>query len=67
MFPASEGSPGPPVDIGPRMAVFRQLRLVVWNVYDLVAEYSNLIGENNLDIYVKGKVKNPFSYSCLSF
>eukprot|EP00058_Branchiostoma_floridae_P020854 XP_002606344.1 hypothetical protein BRAFLDRAFT_57280 [Branchiostoma floridae] len=58
MFPMDMPPPGPPTDISPRKPKSYELRVIIWNTDDVIAEDDDFFtGEKMSDIYVKGWVK----------
>ncbi|XP_043245484.1 myoferlin-like isoform X4 [Amphibalanus amphitrite] len=54
IFPKTAGPPGPPFDVTPREPSKYQLRVVLYNVMDVVMqEYSAVSQSNMSDVYVK--------------
>ncbi|XP_071827267.1 myoferlin-like isoform X3 [Apostichopus japonicus] len=54
IFPLHLGSPGPMVDISPRVPKKFELRCVIWNTKDVILDEMSITGERMSDIYVKG-------------
>ncbi|KAM7540290.1 hypothetical protein Aperf_G00000029285 [Anoplocephala perfoliata] len=54
IFQTSLGQPGPCFDITPRRPQEFELRVVVWNTYDVKLDETSVTGERMSDIYVKG-------------
>ncbi|XP_070555330.1 otoferlin-like isoform X1 [Ptychodera flava] len=55
MFPLDMPPPAAPVDITPRKPKTYELRVIIWNTYDVILEDSSVLtGEKMSDIYVKG-------------
>ena len=47
------GLPGPSFDITPRRPKEYELRVIVWNTYDVPLDEKSITGERMSDIYVK--------------
>lgn len=55
IFKVGESMLPPPVDISPHRPVEYQLRIIIWNVEDvMLVDDDFFIGEKKSDIYVKG-------------
>nr|CDS32028.1 myoferlin [Hymenolepis microstoma] len=54
IFPVTNGQPGPCFDITPRRPAEYELRVIVWNTYDVKLDETSITGERMSDIYVKG-------------
>ncbi|CDS40655.1 myoferlin [Echinococcus multilocularis] len=54
IFPLNLGQPGPCFDITPRRPKEYELRVIVWNTYDVKLDETSITGERMSDIYVKG-------------
>jgi len=53
VFRKEDGSIPPAVDITPRKPQEYELRIVIWNTYDVVLDEKNIAGEEMSDIYVR--------------
>ncbi len=53
IFPTALGQPGPSFDISPRKPTEYELRVIVWNTYDVILDETSVTGERMSDIYVK--------------
>ncbi|CAG0890724.1 unnamed protein product, partial [Cyprideis torosa] len=56
IFPKNIGRPGLPVDTSPRKATKYELRIIIWNTYDVQLTETNILGEEMSDIYVRGSL-----------
>ena len=56
IFPRSRQIP-PPINITPRAPQELELRVIVWNTYDVIMSDVSITGEEMSDIYVKGWLK----------
>ncbi|KAM3186213.1 hypothetical protein ACTXT7_004799 [Hymenolepis weldensis] len=54
IFPTNLGQPGPYFNITPRRPEEYELRVIVWNTYDVKLDETSITGERMSDIYVKG-------------
>ncbi|XP_065652286.1 otoferlin isoform X6 [Hydra vulgaris] len=58
LFSMDGPSPGPAIDIAPRVPIAYELRCIIWNTEDVErTEFNFLFGQNTADIYVKGWIK----------
>jgi len=71
IFSGSDPLP-PPVDISPRKAKKMDVRMIVYNAYDVPMQETNMAGESMSDVYLKGwlkgtnkKQKTDIHYRCL--
>ncbi|KAG1682552.1 Dysferlin [Nymphon striatum] len=53
IFPKSICAPGPAININPRIPKKFELRIAIWNTYDVLLNDINVLGEQMSDIYVK--------------
>lgn len=53
IFPVELGPPGPCFDMSPRRPKQYELRVIVWNTYDVKLDETSITGERMSDIYVK--------------
>ena len=60
IFPVNLGQPGPCFDITPRRPREFELRVIVWNTYEVKLDEKSITGERMSDIYVKVSQISPF-------
>ncbi|XP_065677935.1 otoferlin isoform X4 [Hydra vulgaris] len=58
LFSMDGPSPGPAIDIAPRVPIAYELRCIIWNTEDVErTEFNILFGQYTADIYVKGWIE----------
>ncbi|KAG1682553.1 Dysferlin [Nymphon striatum] len=62
IFPKSICAPGPAININPRIPKKFELRIAIWNTYDVLLNDINVLGEQMSDIYVKACISGNFNW-----